>query len=359
MAYFDDIPVLDYPQMFDEDGNRIPWDAEGTGIGPLLVAEFFAGCQAPSVATVGLPFETLVASEIDKDASHFISYRNGTPNVGDVRNPQIPEAVLAHSGGREIDSMVGGSPCQPFSQAGHMQGMDDARGGSIIAPWMDHVHVIRPATLIFENVARFRTDGTNPMGHLIGRLIGFVREAVPMDILIADPIIAEIAGKLGDAFAEWADRSRSAAAWLLDPDEFRDRVTENSTFGKTRRRQLKADPGVPTAAKEALGAGDASAFLEAVARMDAQEALASLDAWAAFTLANHEMELPKDQWKRTKASVTKSWPLHGMAYGPAYNIAWRQIDSQYWLPHHRKRIYMFAVRSDLPIDPSDVMFEFD
>lgn len=55
-----------------------------------------------------------------------------------------------------VDLVAGGFPCQPFSTAGHRQGVGDARWGW---PWMaDVVRVVRPRYVLVENVAALLHD---------------------------------------------------------------------------------------------------------------------------------------------------------------------------------------------------------
>lgn len=88
-------------------------------------------------------------SEIDPEAQkvyrqNFIGYVNSDEmDLGDIRNIQeIPE---------NLDLIVGGVPCQPWSIAGKLKGFDDPRGQL----WFDVMRLLakyQPKSFIFENV---------------------------------------------------------------------------------------------------------------------------------------------------------------------------------------------------------------
>lgn len=355
------IPRLRYLARLGAMGEKPAWDREATGIAPMSVFETFAGCMAPHLASVDLPLETVATSEFAALQSHFIHTKTGIPNVGSITLPDVPERVLAITGGKGIDGIVGGSPCQPFSCAGRMEGLDDDRGANVLKPWLGHIHVLRPKWWVWENVGSVRSDHTNGMGHLFGKGVGYVRPRVPMDRLFVDPAVKAAAAAAGEAFAAWADGRRAAAKGLLDREEFRERTMEDSKFADTRRGQLAKDRRVHPDAKAAIMQGDADAFLAAVAGLAPEAAMTALDAWASFTPANHELTLPRKLWSWQKDRVSRRWPAHGVISGPAYRLAWRQYDSQFWgVPQHRERIYLVAIRSDMPkeLDPSNIVFEF-
>lgn len=356
------IPQLQYLSAFNPDGTKPEWDEEATGIAPLTMFETFAGCMAPHLASVGLPVVTVAASEFAELQSHFIKVKTGIHNVGDITQPDVPDRVRELLNGSALHIIFGGSPCQPFSPAGKKKGMDDARAGEVMGSWLNCIHDLRPPFWFWENVERVRSDHTNGMGHLLGKGCGYLRPEVPMELLLADSRVATLHELLGEAFEAWADGNRAAAEGILDAEEFADRSTENSKFVETRRAQLQKDKGVPALAKAAILAGDLAAFLQGLPGLSSEGALAGLDAWAAFTPANHELSVPETHWSRSKGKISRRWPAHGVIYGPEYRLAWRQFDSQFFgVPQHRERIYLVAVRSDLPqeLDPADIMFDFD
>ena len=111
--------------------------------------DLFAGIGGFRIPLEELGCKCLGYSEIDKKAiqvyrDNFIKNANSDEvYLGDITNlNQLPFA---------IDVLVGGVPCQPWSIAGKLQGLDDPRGQL----WMDVFRVVkanRPKAFIFENV---------------------------------------------------------------------------------------------------------------------------------------------------------------------------------------------------------------
>lgn len=115
----------------------------------LTFVDLFAGIGGFRIPLEELGCKCLGYSEIDKKAiqvyrDNFIKDANSDEvYLGDITNlNQFPFA---------IDVLVGGVPCQPWSIAGKLQGLDDPRGQL----WMDVFRVVkanRPKAFIFENV---------------------------------------------------------------------------------------------------------------------------------------------------------------------------------------------------------------
>lgn len=111
--------------------------------------DLFAGIGGFRIPLEELGGKCLGYSEIDKEAirvyqKNFISYINSEElYLGDITNlNKLPF---------EIDILVGGVPCQPWSIAGKLQGLDDPRGKL----WIDVFRVVeanQPKGFIFENV---------------------------------------------------------------------------------------------------------------------------------------------------------------------------------------------------------------
>jgi len=115
----------------------------------LTFVDLFAGIGGFRIPLEELGCKCLGYSEIDKKAiqvyrDNFIKDANlDEVYLGDITNlNQLPFP---------IDVLVGGVPCQPWSIAGKMQGLDDPRGQL----WIDVFRVVkanRPKAFIFENV---------------------------------------------------------------------------------------------------------------------------------------------------------------------------------------------------------------
>lgn len=111
--------------------------------------DLFAGIGGFRIPLEELGGKCLGYSEIDKEAikvyqKNFLKSANAEEvYLGDITQlNQLPF---------EIDVLVGGVPCQPWSIAGKMQGLDDPRGKL----WLDVFRVVKanqPKAFIFENV---------------------------------------------------------------------------------------------------------------------------------------------------------------------------------------------------------------
>jgi DNA (cytosine-5)-methyltransferase 1 len=115
----------------------------------LTFVDLFAGIGGFRIPLEELGCKCLGYSEINKKAiqvyrDNFIKNANSDEAyLGDITNlNQLPFP---------IDILVGGVPCQPWSIAGKLQGLDDPRGKL----WTDVFRVVtanRPKAFIFENV---------------------------------------------------------------------------------------------------------------------------------------------------------------------------------------------------------------
>lgn len=110
--------------------------------------DLFAGIGGFRIPLEELGGKCLGYSEIDKEAIKVYQNNFINPNSDEVYLGDITKlGKLAF----EIDVLVGGVPCQPWSIAGKMQGLDDPRGKL----WLDVFRVVKtnqPKAFIFENV---------------------------------------------------------------------------------------------------------------------------------------------------------------------------------------------------------------
>lgn len=112
--------------------------------------DLFAGIGGFRIALEKLGGQCLGYSEIDKQAikiyqRNFISYLNRDElELGDITKiSELPP---------NIDIVVGGVPCQPWSVAGCLRGFEDPRGKL----WFDVIRLVQksqPKGFIFENVS--------------------------------------------------------------------------------------------------------------------------------------------------------------------------------------------------------------
>lgn len=112
--------------------------------------DLFAGIGGFRIALENLGGRCLGYSEIEKNAiqvyqHNFANYLNSDEiELGDItRITELPS---------NVDIVVGGVPCQPWSVAGNLKGFEDPRGKL----WFDVIRLInqsKPKSFIFENVS--------------------------------------------------------------------------------------------------------------------------------------------------------------------------------------------------------------
>lgn len=86
-----------------------------------------------------------------------IKYKNGENSIrepGNIRDIDVNEVLdFIDAKPREITLVVGGAPCQPFSNMGKKQGQHDEKNGDLFLEFVRMVRGIKPKAFIFENVA--------------------------------------------------------------------------------------------------------------------------------------------------------------------------------------------------------------
>ena len=114
----------------------------------MKVISLFSGCGGLDLGFEHAGFEIPVANEYDKTI--WATYKANHPKTqlieGDIRHIQeinFPD---------EIDGIIGGPPCQSWSEAGALRGIDDARGQL----FFDYIRILKskqPKFFLAENVS--------------------------------------------------------------------------------------------------------------------------------------------------------------------------------------------------------------
>ena len=90
----------------------------------MKLISLFCGCGGLDLGFEKAGFHIPVANEYDK--SIWATFKANHPKThlieGDIRNIQEDDFP------DEIDGIIGGPPCQSWSEAGSLRGIDDARG---------------------------------------------------------------------------------------------------------------------------------------------------------------------------------------------------------------------------------------
>lgn len=114
----------------------------------MKIISLFSGCGGLDLGFEKAGFEIPVANEYDKTI--WATFKANHPKTklieGDIRN--IQESDFPD----EIDGIIGGPPCQSWSEAGALRGIDDARGQL----FFDYIRILKskqPKFFLAENVS--------------------------------------------------------------------------------------------------------------------------------------------------------------------------------------------------------------
>jgi DNA (cytosine-5)-methyltransferase 1 len=146
-----------------------PLAARAPRIGPTVV-DLFAGAGGLSEGFRQAGFA--IAAALDNDPDAGATYARNFPEarlvVGDIRTPAIKDEILAAA--RDATVLVGGPPCQAFSQVrNHARVIDDPRN-ALYREFVDVLQQSLPMAFVVENVT-----GIDQMG---------VREQIQRDLAL-------------------------------------------------------------------------------------------------------------------------------------------------------------------------------
>lgn len=121
---------------------------------PLTVVDLFCGAGGLSEGLRQSGFAIVAAADHDPDGC--ATYRLNNPDTvvveGDLTDPMNHQAVVDAIGGHQLDLLVGGPPCQAFSQIhNHDRLLGDPRN-RLYREFVSLLDELRPKTLLLENV---------------------------------------------------------------------------------------------------------------------------------------------------------------------------------------------------------------
>ena len=116
--------------------------------------DLFAGVGGLSLGFEQMGFDVVIANEYDASiAQAYINNRNN-PNmiVADITKLPIHETFGKYRG--QVDLVVGGPPCQGYSQKGQRKTINDPRN-FLFRYFVDVVKEVSPQYFVMENVPIF------------------------------------------------------------------------------------------------------------------------------------------------------------------------------------------------------------
>lgn len=118
------------------------------------ILDLFSGCGGFAVGFDMLPeFETLIAVDIMDDALKTFAHNFPKAKIinGDICNKEIKQAIIQSAKELKINMIVGGPPCQGFSNKGKKLGLQDPRN-FLFREYLKLVSEIEPEVFVIENV---------------------------------------------------------------------------------------------------------------------------------------------------------------------------------------------------------------
>jgi DNA (cytosine-5)-methyltransferase 1 len=146
----------------------------GTSIVDLSVADLFAGAGGLSLGFARAGFQVAMAVEHDPDSA--ASYHFNHSQLAGPGSPLLKLhgedicGVRFREYAGQVDAIVGGPPCQPWSLGGLRRGHSDPRDG--IPQFARSLYEAAPKAFVMENVAGLARGAARPAFDLVVQVLG-------------------------------------------------------------------------------------------------------------------------------------------------------------------------------------------
>lgn len=148
------------------------------------VIDLFAGVGGMSLGFEHAGFEVVYANEFDPEiaASYKYNHVSATVTVADIRDLDLEREFRRFSG--SVDVVVGGPPCQGFSQKGSRKSILDERN-YLFRQFVGVVDVVSPPYFVMENVPNLLTNEGGLFKRELIDLFGQIGYSVSAEVLNA------------------------------------------------------------------------------------------------------------------------------------------------------------------------------
>jgi DNA (cytosine-5)-methyltransferase 1 len=149
---------------------------------PLRLVSLYTGAGGMDYGFEAAGFETTVAIEMDRACCQTLRANRPWPvvekNIHDVSSAEILSAAALRPG--EVDLLIGGPPCQPFSKSaywvnGDTRRLDDPRALTL-HEYMRCVEDLLPEVFVLENVYGISYSGKEEGFHFLEREIARINK---------------------------------------------------------------------------------------------------------------------------------------------------------------------------------------
>lgn len=148
------------------------------------VIDLFAGVGGLSLGFEMCGFDVVLANEYDESiaAAYKANHQNTNMIVGDITSLDLEETFGPYSG--KVDVVIGGPPCQGFSQKGQRKTIHDERN-FLFKYYVKVVELVQPKYFVMENVPNLLTAENGYFRHEIEKLFNDMGYYLTLGVLNA------------------------------------------------------------------------------------------------------------------------------------------------------------------------------
>ena len=206
------------------------------------VIDLFAGVGGLSLGFEKQGFDIILANEYDESIANAYkkNHKNTKMIVGDITSLNLNDVFGVYKG--KVDVIIGGPPCQGFSQKGKRKTINDERN-FLFKYYVETVKIVRPRYFVMENVPNLLTAEKGYFKNEVKELFEKIGYSLNMGVLNASDYgvpqnrkRAVIIGKLnGEALELPKAKKERVTIW----DAISDLAFLNSGEGMEEQKYIK------------------------------------------------------------------------------------------------------------------------